>query len=411
MVVTDNEKPKPNCPANITQANDGNACSASVVFAAAPTDNCGVAGTVYKIGATTITSPHTFPVGVTTVDVTVTDIHGNSDGCSFTVTVNDTQHPAITCPADIAVNNDAGLCSAVVTYTAPVGTDNCAGASTAQTAGLASGAAFPVGTTVNTFEVTDAAGNKTSCSFNVVVTDNEKPVPHCPGDITQANDANACQASVSFAAAPTDNCGVGGTVYKVGAATITSPHVFPVGVTTVDVTVTDIHGNSDVCSFTVTVNDTQPPAITCPPAQDLTADTSGTVALPDLTVLTVATDNCGTPVLSQAPVAGALLPVGTTTVVITATDGLGNIITCNVAVTVALPEAAITLLGTGDAMVFWTAPAAHWNLYWASEVKTAGTVWTQVDSALYPYHTNGGKIYILVPNPAAKPSTFYRLKP
>src|SRR5205814_2058167 len=107
-------------------------------------------------------------------------------------------------------------------YTAPVGTDNCPGSTTIQTAGLASGATFPVGTTINSFKVTDAAGNHTECSFNVVVTDNEKPKPNCPAAIVAANDANSCSASVAFAASPTDNCGVATTVYKIGATTITS---------------------------------------------------------------------------------------------------------------------------------------------------------------------------------------------
>jgi Domain of unknown function DUF11/HYR domain len=51
-----------------------------------------------------------------------------------------------------------------------VGTDACTGATTVQTAGLASGSAFPVGVTTNTFRVTDAAGNTATCSFNVTVT-------------------------------------------------------------------------------------------------------------------------------------------------------------------------------------------------------------------------------------------------
>jgi len=38
-----------------------------------------------------------------------------------------------------------------------------------QKAGLPSGSTFPIGTTINTFEVTDLAGNKTTCSFNVTV--------------------------------------------------------------------------------------------------------------------------------------------------------------------------------------------------------------------------------------------------
>jgi hypothetical protein len=40
-----------------------------------------------------------------------------------------------------------------------------------QTKGLASGATFPVGTTTNTFELNDGAGNITTCSFTVTVID------------------------------------------------------------------------------------------------------------------------------------------------------------------------------------------------------------------------------------------------
>src|SRR4030095_12769188 len=59
---------------------------------------------------------------------------------------------------------------AVVTYTVPVGTDNCAGAVTTRTAGLASGSIFPIGITTVTYSVTDAAGNgPVSCSFTVTV--------------------------------------------------------------------------------------------------------------------------------------------------------------------------------------------------------------------------------------------------
>jgi len=38
-----------------------------------------------------------------------------------------------------------------------------------QTEGLASGSSFPVGTTKNSFVITDAAGNSSTCSFEVLV--------------------------------------------------------------------------------------------------------------------------------------------------------------------------------------------------------------------------------------------------
>jgi len=87
-----------------------------------------------------------YPVGVTNVSVTVTDDTGNSSTCSYTtVTVIDDENPTITCPADISVTGTSSA-GAVVTYTTPVGTDNCTGATTTQTAGLPSGSTFPLGT-------------------------------------------------------------------------------------------------------------------------------------------------------------------------------------------------------------------------------------------------------------------------
>src|SRR5690606_33288565 len=99
-----------------------------------------------------------YPIGTTTNTFIATDNSGNTTTCSFDVTVNDTETPVINCPGNIAQKNDLGVCGAVITYTAPVGTDNCSGSTTIQTAGLASGSTFPLGTTTNTFLITDAAG-------------------------------------------------------------------------------------------------------------------------------------------------------------------------------------------------------------------------------------------------------------
>lgn len=127
-----------------------------------------------------------------------------------TITINpgvDNTNPTITCPANITVNNDSGICGAVVNYTAPSGSDNCLGQSTAQIAGLTSGSTFPVGTTTNTFRVTDASGNTTTCSFTVTVNDNAAPTITCPANITQNTNLGECGADITIPV-PTfnDNC-------------------------------------------------------------------------------------------------------------------------------------------------------------------------------------------------------------
>src|SRR5690606_37914728 len=96
---------------------------------------------------------------------------------------------------------------ATVVYTPPVGTDGCSGATTALTAGLGSCAFLPVGTTVETYTVTDLSGNQAMCSFTITVTDDEAPAITCPEDLIVSNDPGDCGAVVTFAAPEAlDNC-------------------------------------------------------------------------------------------------------------------------------------------------------------------------------------------------------------
>src|SRR6266481_9171079 len=133
----------------------------------------------------------------------------NTLTASFTVTVNDTEDPTIvSLPANITKPNDAGVCGAVVSWTAPTSADNCPGSSIPQTAGPISGSTFPIGTTTITYKATDAALNTHSASFTVTVNDTENPtIVSLPANITKPNDAGVCGAMVSWTE-PTsaDNC-------------------------------------------------------------------------------------------------------------------------------------------------------------------------------------------------------------
>ncbi|HXI93423.1 MAG TPA: HYR domain-containing protein [Blastocatellia bacterium] len=165
VTVVDNTPPTITCPANVTKNNDLGLCSAIVSYPnATATDNCSGVGTPVCSPA----SGTTFPKGTTTVTCTVSDASGNPASCSFSVTVIDAQPPAISCPADITLEPTCPS-GAIATYTAPVGTDNCPNATTARTAGPASGSVFPIGNTTVTYTVTDAVGLTASCSFTVKV--------------------------------------------------------------------------------------------------------------------------------------------------------------------------------------------------------------------------------------------------
>ncbi|HOZ52887.1 MAG TPA: HYR domain-containing protein, partial [Chitinophagaceae bacterium] len=174
------------------------------------------------------------------------NLAGNETTCNFSVTVNDTELPQITCPSNISVSNTLGTCSAVVTYTEPIGSDNCSGSITTQIAGLPSGAYFPVGSTINTFRVTDASGNIATCSFTVTVVDTQMPSISCITSLAIATDPGNCSAVLTYPT-PTgnDNC-LGSITTQI--AGLPSGSTFPIGTTTNTFRVTDASGNTSTCS-------------------------------------------------------------------------------------------------------------------------------------------------------------------
>ncbi|HRH70488.1 MAG TPA: HYR domain-containing protein, partial [Flavobacteriales bacterium] len=181
----------------------------------------------------------------------VADTAGHGSWNNHWVHIIDDQPPTISCPADISVNTDAGMCDAVVNYVAPVGADNCSGATTTRTAGLASGATFPLGTTIVTYQVTDAAGVQVSCSFTVAVVDNIAPsISSCPANISVTANPGACNATASWTApSVSDNC-PGATIAQ--TAGLASGSSFPIGTTTITYTASD-GVNTSTCSFEVIV--------------------------------------------------------------------------------------------------------------------------------------------------------------
>jgi uncharacterized repeat protein (TIGR01451 family) len=254
FTVNDTTAPMITCPANITTGSDPGSCSATVnPGTATATDNCDTTPTIHGTRSDNQSLSSPYPKGTTTITWIATDSSGNSSSCTQTVTVNDTENPTISCPAPITKGNDPGVCGAVVTYATPVGSDNCPGATTAQTAGLPSGSTFPVGTTTNTFEVTDTSGNKASCSFTVTVNDVENPVISCPSSQTLEPTCPSGAVATWVEPVGTDNC-PGAVTTRTGPA---PGSVFPIGTTTVTYTVNDAHGHSASCNFTVTVKTPQ----------------------------------------------------------------------------------------------------------------------------------------------------------
>ncbi len=324
-------------------------------------------------------SGSSFPVGSTTNTFTATDVAGNTATCSFTVTVVDNQAPTITCPANVTVNNDPGLCSAVVSYSTPAGSDNCPGQTTLRTAGLASGAAFPLGTTTNTYVVTAANGQTATCSFNVTVnspeinvtgnsvtivdgdltptvtdhTDFGTPFPAVPVTrtftIQNSGTSNLTVSTITMAGAQASNFTVGGitlpaTVAPSGSTTFTVTFVAsPLGIYNATVVINNTDCNENPYDFAVRGEvSCQPPAFSSCPA-NITVNTALNLCTQVVTYAPVVT-GAPTPTLAYTlsgattgsgtgTGSGSTFNRGTTTVTITATNPCGSA-TCSFTVTV-----------------------------------------------------------------------------
>lgn len=326
VMVEDNTAPTLSCPSSISTF--ATSAAGAVVTYGAPVaaDNCGIAATTLMSG---FASGSTFPLGVTTVSYETVDNSGHTAGCSFDVEVVGIA-PVAECPGNITQTADAGQCGAIVNFAA---VDNTGIPASTMSYSHAPGSFFPVGTTTVTATATNAVGSS-SCSFDVIVTDDEAPVLTLPANISVSNDAGVCGAAVSFAASATDNCGVS------LAYSHNSGDVYPVGTTTVSVTATDIHGNVTTGSFNITVSDDEAPVLSVP--ANITVNNDPGVCGASVSYAASATDNCGVS-LAYSHNSGDVFPVGTTTVSVTATDIHGNAVMSSFDITVNDNEAPVVV--------------------------------------------------------------------
>ena len=331
--------------------NDPNSAIASIVVGNAginigtpvTSDNCGVA-------SVTNNAPSCFPIGMTAVTWTVTDIAGNSSTCVQNVTVIDNVNPTITCPADITVNNDPGKCGKNVTFVATA-TDDC-GVNIVYS--HQPGSFFPIGKTKVTVTATDPSGNTAECSFNVTVADNQQPTVLTQNVTAQLYASGVATITTSqINNGSTDNCGIASL-----ALSKTSFDCSNIGANTVTLTVTDVNGNVASATAIVTIQDQTIPVINCVSNQTIASCTN---VLPDYTAIATVSDNCGAGgvTMTQSPAAGTSIASGATvSVTLTANDASNNSATCSFAVT----RPNITPVANNDAVSLCSGSSVTFNV-------------------------------------------------
>jgi len=361
----------------------------------------------------------------------------DGNGCVSTlanssVTISTGGTPAISCPNNITISAQTGLCNAFLVAPAPTYNNGCYGALnltyTLSGATTGSGSNIPavtfnLGTTTVTYTVTDANNStaSASCSFTVIIEDNEPPIISCPASITQSSGAGSCTATITVPLpVVSDNCTASPSVSwsrsgaTSGSGSGAASGTYNAGTTIVTYTATDGALNTAQCQITVTVVENILPTITCPGNLSRTVGADGTNNCTYTATLAeispIVADNCtavtvagnvtymafGATSALGTGAATLSFNVGTTFITYTVNDASGNTRQCSFSITVtdnllptitcpSNPVTDVTDLNTCNALVSIAVPTTADNCGVASVVNSYNN--TPNASGVYPLGT------------------------
>ncbi|MBK6929764.1 MAG: HYR domain-containing protein [Saprospirales bacterium] len=414
ITVIDNEPPTIECPDDMTVYTDNNGgydCKADATWThPSPHDNCSVKCMTMEVQKeingvfTTINPANGFPTPNYQVNVIadagdpytllvgkgpycddneykiiyrVRDEHGNTKPevmCMFKILVKDNEAPLWNdCPdAPIVAQTVTGDCYQMKCWTRPTAYDNCeypSGPCPAPTVvvtvsdptvminqvGDEDCALFPVGRTVVTYTATDAEGNVSTCTVEVLISDDQDPVAMCAGPFTVNMEPDGdMQLSVADIDAPGtwDNCGI---CFKGVSRNPNCCFGPTVTLTCADVgTVVRVYmrvgdcsrpdPNTATCYSDITVEDMQLPGNAYCPADIEKGTDPGVCTAVVAYIPPTFNDGCNSPKAGTlvAPlwaVPGATFPIGNTTVTYSYTSPSGYTVYCSFVVTVVDDEA------------------------------------------------------------------------
>lgn len=334
VTVTDAEKPVAIAKVGVVVELDtnGDATITALDIDNGSTDNCGIVASLSLVSASAFTCAN---VGANVVKLTVEDAAGNKSTVDTVVIVVDNLIPEIASVTAIAANNSVGICGANITVVAPLATDNCTDGTAVGTRsdGKLMTAVYPLGTTIISWNFSDASGNAALAVIQTVdVSDNEAPTITVQDIEVDTNSACIWTGTLGLPLTA-DNCSVVSLTSDKAA-----DFAYPVGDTDVVWTATDAAGNTATATQTVTVNDSEFP-IAKTNSFSVTLDAAGEATITAAQVDNGSSDNCGVDFVKIGnPQADDLTfdcdNVGENTVVLTVTDNNGNVSTANATITV-----------------------------------------------------------------------------
>ena len=216
-----------------------------------------------------------------------------------TIEIADTTSPVVTCPPNETVNTNQFNCFDTYTFPVPTVNDNCQStwewdiliennSNFPQTfidnvvAGITNVSDLPVDTNHITYTITDACGNKSQCTFDVIVEDKVEPVAVCQTftTVSLTYDGEAQLPAYAVNSGSYDNCSVVSLKIKrmetnddfADYVTYTCADMNPATPWMVILQVEDAAGNKGQCMVSVEVQDKLPPTITCPDNMEVECD-------------------------------------------------------------------------------------------------------------------------------------------
>ena len=258
--------------------------------------------------------------------------------------------PAITAPSDLTVEATsaegiAASNSAVAAFLSGASaTDAVDGDVTANITNDQSGmSSFELGVTTVTFSVTDSDGGTSTAQASITVVDTTNPVVSFGAETSTTLSGDAAGIPIANLATYFGNFSAVDSVSGVDVQiTNNAPLVFATESTTiVTLTATDAAGNAAAIDVTVNVRDTEAPAFAATGPLTIEADLKGGLSYSESELLSALgiTDNVASGnalSVTVSPAVAGLLPVGTISYTVTATDSAAtpNATTKAVSVTV-----------------------------------------------------------------------------
>lgn len=161
-------------------------------------DNCGISGMSIDQSEFDCSD-----IGSNIVSLTVNDASGNSSTCTATINVSESTAPTAVCK-NVDLNlNSSGNASLSTSQVNNGSSDNCSIANLSLS--KTSFSCNDLGTNTVTLTVSDASGNQSSCTANVIVNDIDAPTLSCLSNTTYSCIANVPSASVNDVTV-SDNC-------------------------------------------------------------------------------------------------------------------------------------------------------------------------------------------------------------